>query len=440
MDYSIYFRFIQFSLGLYEGREFLDGSALRCFNWEAFYDFARRQTLVGIVFDGIQRLPKAVAPPLGVLMRWLGVYQKIRMRNAMLNEATADIYNKVRNAGYDCTILKGQGNAVMYRNPLARIPGDVDVWVNASRDDIRNLAHMLARDGGRMGKESLNHIELSVGGVAVELHTTPAIMNNPVYSHRLQKWLRQNADSQCGNMVPLPDGAGDVAVPTCAFNAVYQLFHLYHHYFYEGVGLRQIIDYYYVVVKSEELRVKSEEQGVKSEEQGVKSEERGVKSEERGVGSEERRVKSEELRVKSEELRTKSEERRVKSEERRTVSEERRTGSEERGVKNPMALEDELKWLGLWPFAGAVMYVLREVMGLAEGMMIAPVDERRGRMLLDDILNGGNFGHHDRHRAWGHNVLRLYRDAKLVRYYPAEALSEPLFRIGHFLWRIRNRH
>ena len=363
MDYSIYFRFIQFSLGLYEGREFLDGSALRGFDWEAFYDFARRQTLVGIVFDGIQRLPKAVAPPLGVLMRWLGVYQKIRMRNAMLNEATADIYNKVRNAGYDCTILKGQGNAVMYPNPSARIPGDVDVWVNASRDDIRSLAHMLARDGGRMGKESLNHIELSVGGVAVELHTTPAIMNNPVYSHRLQQWLRQNADSQCGNMVPLPDGAGDVAVPTCAFNAVYQLFHLYHHYFYEGVGLRQIIDYYYVVVKSEE-----------------------------------------------------------------------------RGVGNPMSLEDELTWLGLWPFAGAVMYVLREVMGLAEGMMIAPVDGKRGRMLLDDILNGGNFGHHDRHRAWGHNVLRLYRDAKLVRYYPAEALSEPLFRIGHFLWRIRNRH
>ena len=370
MDYSIYFRFIQFSLGLYEGKEFLDGSALHGFDWEAFYDFARRQTLVGIVFDGIQRLPKAVAPPLGVLMRWLGVYQKIRMRNAMLNEATADIYNKVRNAGYDCTILKGQGNAVMYPNPSARISGDVDVWVNASRDDIRSLAHMLARDGGRMGKESLNHIELSVGGVAVELHTTPAIMNNPVYSHRLQKWLRQNADSQCGNMVPLPDGAGDVAVPTCAFNAVYQLFHLYHHYFYEGVGLRQIIDYYYVVVKSEELRVKSEE----------------------------------------------------------------------RSVRNTMSLEGELKWLGLWPFAGAVMYVLREVMGLAEGMMIAPVDERRGRMLLDDILNGGNFGHHDRHRAWGHNVLRLYRDAKLVRYYPAEALSEPLFRIGHFLWRIRNRH
>lgn len=377
MDYSIYYRFIQFSLGLYEGRDFMDGSAMRCFNWEAFYDFARRQTLVGIVFDGIQRLPKAVAPPLGVLMRWLGVYQKIRMRNAMLNEATADIYNKVRNAGYDCTILKGQGNAVMYPNPSARIPGDVDVWVNVSRDDIRSLAHMLARDGGRMGKESLNHIELSVGGVAVELHTTPAIMNNPVYNHRLQKWLRQNADSQCGNMVSLPDEAGRIAVPTRAFNAVYQLFHLYHHYFYEGVGLRQIIDYYYVVVKSEE---------------------RGVKSE------------------------------------------ERRTGGEERRVRNPMSLEDELKWLGLWPFAGAVMYVLREVMGLAEGMMIAPVDERRGEMLLDDILNGGNFGHHDRHRAWGHNVLRLYRDANLVRYYPAEALSEPLFRIGHFLWRIRNRH
>ena len=387
MDYRIYFRFIQFSLGLYEGKEFLDGSVLQGFDWDAFYDFAKRQTLVGIVFDGIQRLPKGAAPRLDLLMKWLGMSQRVKMRNEVLNEATVAVYNSVRNAGYSCCILKGQGNAVMYPNPSARMPGDVDVWVDAWRDDIRRLARALVEIAdGRVGSESLNHIGLTMGGITVELHSTPGFMANCIYNRRLQNWLRRNADLQCSNMVALPNGSGAVAVPTCAFNAVYQLYHLYHHYFYEGVGLRQVVDYYFVVVKSEERRVKGE------------------------VKSEERRVKSEEGEVKSEELR----------------------------VKNPMALEGELNRLGLWKFAGAVMYVLHNVMGLPEDMMIAPMDRKRGRMLLDDILNGGNFGHYDKHHAVGHNLLRLYRDARLLRFYTSEALSEPVFRAWHWWWRKRN--
>ena len=278
MDYRIYFRFIQFSLGLYEGKEFLDGSVLQGFDWDAFYDFAKRQTLVGIVFDGIQRLPKGAAPRLDLLMRWLGMSQRTKMRNEVLNEATVAVYNSVRNAGYSCCILKGQGNAVMYPNPSARMPGDVDVWVDAWRDDIRRLARALVENAdGRVGSESLNHIGLTMGGITVELHSTPGFMANCIYNRRLQNWLRRNADLQCSNMVALPNGSGAVAVPTRAFNAVYQLYHLYHHYFYEGVGLRQVVDYYFVVVKSEERRVKGE---VKSEERRVKSEEGEVKSEE----------------------------------------------------------------------------------------------------------------------------------------------------------------
>lgn len=76
-------------------------------------------------------------------------------------------------------------------------------------------------------------------------------------------------------------------------------------------------------------------------------------------------------------------------------------------------------------------------MGLTEDKMIAPMDVKRGKMLLDDILSGGNFGHYDKHHVLGHNFLRLFRDARLLRYYPAEALSEPMFKTWHFLWRLK---
>ena len=84
-------------------------------------------------------------------------------------------------------------------------------------------------------------------------------------------------------------------------------------------------------------------------------------------------------------------------------------------------VQRELKYLGLWKFAGVVVYVLHEALGLSEEKMIAPMDEKRGKLLLAEILNGGNFGQH------------------FVRFYPAEALSEPIFRTWHFFWRMKNK-
>ena len=88
-------------------------------------------------------------------------------------------------------------------------------------------------------------------------------MANFTYNRRLQQWFRESIDAQCRNMIALPDEAGEVAAPTADFNAVYQLYHLYHHYFYEGVGLRQVVDYYYVMWNVE-CGMWSKECGVKN--------------------------------------------------------------------------------------------------------------------------------------------------------------------------------
>lgn len=368
---DLYFRFIQFSLGKYEGKEFLDGSALNVFDWQAFYEFANQQTLLGVIMDGVQRLPKEVAPSQELLMRWFFISQKVAKQNVILDKATVAIYRKITSEGYQCCILKGQGNAVLYPNPSARTPGDVDVWVNASREEIRRLARRLIEHVGNLEEESLNHVGLTIKGISVELHSTPAIMCNPLHHHRMQRWLRLNVEEQCTHMVPLASGGktptkgfGEVAIPTPSFNVVYQLYHLYHHYLYEGIGLRQFLDYYFVNEKLENANDKS-------------------------------------------------------------------------------LLQKTLRHLGLWQFAGAVMYVLHEVMGLPELQMIAPMDEKRGRMLLGEILQGGNFGHHAKNRGgamtWRHNLYRLQKDWQLMWYYPGECMVEPFYRLWHFLWRMKHK-
>ncbi len=109
-------------------------------------------------------------------------------------------------------------------------------------------------------------------------------------------------------------------------------------------------------------------------------------------------------------------------------------------------VQRELKYLGLWKFAGAVMYVLHEALGLSGEKMIVPMDEKRGRLLLAEILDGGNFGRHFTkyagftHQSMGKKCfLKIWRNMHFVRFYPAEALIEPIFRTWHFFWRLKHR-
>ena len=107
-------------------------------------------------------------------------------------------------------------------------------------------------------------------------------------------------------------------------------------------------------------------------------------------------------------------------------------------------VQKELKELGLWKFAGGIMYIMQEVFGMPAFRLIVPPNEKYGRFVLNEVLEAGNFGSHDARNRFGrsqlgHNLQRVYRDMRLVRYFPGEALCEPLFRVWHFFWRMKNK-
>lgn len=414
-----FFRFLRYSLGLEEEvKDLLDGTK-GCFDWDACYLFAQRQTLQGAFFDGIKRLPKELAPARPLLLRWLSDSESVRRRNVRMDRASVYIYNKVCAAGFRCCILKGQGNALLYPNPSARTPGDVDVWVMASREELRHIALSLTKGDSSSLQESLNHIGLMLHGVSVELHSTPALLNSPLHNSRLQRWLKRNADLQCSNRVALPGNAGEVAVPTVSFNVIYQLCHLFHHCFYEGVGLRQIVDYFFVLMNTDFSG-----------------------NTDRGTGNTDGDVcfLNTDFTDDTDKFsgNTDGDVFLLNTD---FTDNTDRIGGNAGGVDRRL-LQDELRELGLWKFAGAVMYIMKEVFGLEDNRLIVPPDVKRGRLVLKEVLEAGNFGQYDKrnrfgHSALGHNLQRLYRDMRLVRFFPAEALSEPFFRIWHFFWRKR---
>ena len=410
---SPYFAFLRYCLGKKRNMS----RVIAGMNWHELYSFASKQALLGLCFEGIERLGKEYPEelkqnPIGreLLMTWMGKAQQIRRQNMKVNAVAGKLFSMLREDGLRCCILKGQGNALMYPNPYSRTSGDIDVWIDASRERIMEYTQKKFELGDDI---RLQHLETSLDGVPVEMHFFPCSRNNPFYHARLQKWFRRNADLQCSHIVGLPDGAGDIAIPTTAFNVIYQLTHLYHHFFDEGIGMRQIIDYFLVVNDFSKNEIVSS-------------------------------------KITPSLFTLKEGSPDCAGWDRLSIEGDNSAGSATAVTSSAstalVVVQRELKYLGLWKFAGAVMYVLHEALGLSEEKMIAPMDEKRGKLLLAEILNGGNFGKH--FTKYGHFTqqgmakkyfLKIWRNMHFVRYYPAEALSEPIFRTWHFFWRMKNK-
>ena len=455
-DITAIFAFLRYCLG-YKGDM---SRVVASMDWQMLYSFASKQALLGLCFDGIERLGEEYPEelrlnPIGreLLMTWMGKAQQIRRQNMKVNAVAGKLFSMLREDGMRCCVLKGQGNALMYPNPYSRTPGDIDVWIDASRERIMEYAQKKfeLEDDIR-----LQHLETSLDGVPVELHFFPCSMNNPIYHARLQKWFRRNADLQCSHIVGLPDGAGDIAIPTTAFNVIYQLTHLYHHFFDEGIGMRQIIDYFLVVndfSKNVFLNNDLSNHPVNFSNHPVPLSKEGSTFSPSPSSSGSGDVTapsrcSEPLRSKDGGPSKVSPD--CAGWDRLAIEGDNSAGSTTAVTSSASTALDvvqrELKYLGLWKFAGAVMYVLHEALGLSEEKMIAPMDGERGKLLLAEILNGGNFGRH--FTKYGHFTqqgmakkyfLKIWRNMHFVRYYPAEALSEPIFRTWHFFWRLKHR-
>ena len=473
-DITAFFAFLKYCLGYKENMS----RGIAGMNWHELYSFASKQALLGLCFEGIERLGEEYPEelkrnPIGreLLMTWMGKAQQISRQNMKVNAVASKLFSMLREDGMRCCVLKGQGNALMYPNPYSRTPGDIDVWINASRERIMEYAQKKfeLEDDIR-----LQHLETSLDGVPVELHFFPCSMNNPIYHARLQKWFRRNADLQCSHIVGLPDEAGDIAIPTTAFNVVYQLTHLYHHFFDEGIGMRQIIDYFLVVndfSKNVFLNNDLSNHPVNFSNHPVPLSKEGSTFSPSPSSSGSGDVTapsrcSEPLRSKDvgpskvspdcagwdrlDAIGASKPSPNCAGWDRLAIEGDNSVDSTTVVTSSAstalVVAQRELKHLGLWKFAGAVMYVLHEVLGLSEEKMIAPMDEKRGKLLLAEILNGGNFGRH--FTKYGHFTqqgmakkyfLKIWRNMHFVRYYPAEALSEPIFRTLHFFWRLKHR-
>ena len=442
---KIFFDFLRFCIG--SAKE-IPGS-LKEVDWKELYAIAKKQALLGVLFHGIRRLPKELAPEQKLLMQWMVMAEQIRKQNIRLFQNSVKICQNFENEGFANCILKGQGNALLYPDPYMRTPGDIDIYLSGGRRKIMKYVGQVCPNQVMR----YHHVDFPVMKTAIEVHFTPSYMFCPIHNRRMQKWFEEVMGEQCNHRGSLPDGYGEIHVPQVSFNVIYILSHLYRHIFTEGIGLRQLLDYYYVVcafckvyqISSNHLSNFSNHPVPLSKEGSTFS----PSPSSSGSGDVTALRCSEPLRSKDGGPSKVSPGcagwDRLDAIGDTTSACSLDAGSSSFSACSSVALDvvqRELKHLGLWKFAQAVMFVMKEVFGLSEDRMIAPMDEKEGRFLLDEIMRGGNFGQYDDRMGSkvGESKIHRYfrmnlRNLRFVKHYPTEALSEPLFRTWFAAWK-----
>lgn len=248
---DLFFELIQISLGNGDRFERMPSDA----EWRALFELACKQSLQSVLLLGLEKVlsnPDVVKP--SVLFEWIASQQTTEMQNRLQNERAKQLTTIFKDkGGFRSCILKGQGTALYYEKPEYRQCGDIDIWVEGDRDKVLDFA--------RSNKLHIGHVDIKHSDinffkdVPVEVHFLPSWMYCPSTNRRLMRFFAEVAEKQFRNY----DEQVGFTHTTIEFDLVYSMVHIYRHIFSEGIGLRQLIDYYYILhsVKSEELRVNS---------------------------------------------------------------------------------------------------------------------------------------------------------------------------------------
>lgn len=261
----IFFEFLQVTIG----QRSCMSRALTMGEWKGLYGLLKKHALLGVGYVAIQKLPKDQWAPNAMIMQWAGVAQKIRLLNLELNEECRKVVTQLEHDGIGAVVIKGQSNLENYPEELReyRNPGDIDLWTKQTNDcgipiavqqgdsveyeyykGVRGIIEYArlqrrVREDKSPFKPLYYHVEYHTDkGTEVEMHYRPSFLCSPIRNMRMQRWFKEQFDVCFQNRCRL-----GFPVLTSSVNVVYQLVHLHRHVFEGGVGLRQLMDYYFAL-------------------------------------------------------------------------------------------------------------------------------------------------------------------------------------------------
>ncbi len=204
--------------------------------WDMLFGMAKTQSLIGVLYDATLQLPERQRPPKEIQERWKELAEKVSNIYSLHLQHIRELSGIMEKLGLHGCILKGTGLSGLYPRPASRMCGDIDLWVEGRRDRIISA---FEEAGYQVHGVIYQEAKADVfEDTSLELHFHASKMYNPFCNARLQRWL--------GAHSPI-SGSETLVCPSALFNAVFCMAHMYRHYLEGGIGMRQMMDYYYVL-------------------------------------------------------------------------------------------------------------------------------------------------------------------------------------------------
>ena len=173
--------------GLWEQPEWEEGVfPLAEAEWGALFRLACRQTVQGVVFEGIRKLPEAWCPPRKVLAMWLLAVEQLAKEHARVEARMLEQAAWWKQRGITAIVLKGQGVAAMYPVPERRVCGDID-WYFPNRQEWSAASRIAEEKGCTVETDSDGDMHYMYIDTLTEHHRHWEHLSNPFQKRRLKR-------------------------------------------------------------------------------------------------------------------------------------------------------------------------------------------------------------------------------------------------------------
>ena len=209
-------------------------------DWGEVYRLAEDQSVIGLVAAGAESTQGSSSIPRPETLRFIGQTLQIEQRNKAMNTFVAELISLLRENDIYAILVKGQGIAQCYEKPLWRASGDVDLLLNDSNYEKAKKLLVPLASHVETEYSHFKHMGMTIDGWEVELHGTlhsrlskrvdnvvDEVQGEVFYGGKVRSWM---------------NGRTQVFLPAPDCDVVFLFTHILHHYFFEGIGLRQFCD------------------------------------------------------------------------------------------------------------------------------------------------------------------------------------------------------
>ncbi|MBE6330830.1 MAG: hypothetical protein E7070_00785 [Bacteroidales bacterium] len=224
--------------------------------WGELYTLSQKHALVGIAYCGIENLPKEQRPSLDISIQWNDAVRAIEHENKLQNKRCGQLISRLHKDGFNAMIFKGQANLQYYPEQLRdrRSPGDIDVWIWPQAPTTRPNCTVLKYCRRIIPHQHICYIHYDFpvfSDISVEAHIRPSFLCNPFQNRKLNRWFKLVQQTAFWPQNPEISHLGMKIDDESYGNLL--LLHIYKHLFEEGIGLRQLLDYYIFLTRSNNL-------------------------------------------------------------------------------------------------------------------------------------------------------------------------------------------